>query len=67
MHPEGEDDQLWYLRAELDVPVYSAAGYTRDTGETSMGSYSRMRLLARLARRTGLQPTMVINRNDQLP
>lgn len=37
-HPEGEGDRLWYLRAEPDVPVYPAAGYTRDTVMKSTGS-----------------------------
>lgn len=31
-HAEGEDDPLGYLRAELDVSAYPAAGYATDSG-----------------------------------
>ena len=63
-YADGEPDPMWYLRDALDAPETPADGLA----EATVSTYRRMRRQARLARRSGLQPMMVINtRRDRSP
>ena len=62
-HADGEADPLWYLRDELNAAQARAEGSRRP----SVTTYRKMRRQARLARRSGLQPMMVINAGESFP
>ena len=62
-HADGEPDPMWYLRDALDAPETPPCRLA----EASMTTYRRMRRQARQARRSGLQPMMVINSGEPFP
>ena len=62
-HADGEPDPMWYLRDELDAPE----SVPEASREAEVTTYRRMRRQARLARRSGLQPMMVINTGEPFP
>ena len=61
-HADGEPDPMWYLQDELNAPE-SLPADSRGRGD----GLPRDARQARLARRSGLQPMMVINTGDALP
>ena len=60
---DGEPDPLAYLRDELDAPET----LSEDSRRRRVSTYRRMRRQARQARRSGLQPMMVINSGEPFP
>ena len=59
-HADGEPDPMWYLRDALDAPEMAARG-------RRLSTFTQMRGQARQARRSGLQPMMVINSGEPFP